>query len=120
MSGFCFFDYFCRVQIVTRYITLLQLLLLLTPSAIQLAHTFEEDHDHVVVCSAVDEQHFHENNVECSILLFHLETFDYQVPKLLGIQTLPETDKQIEGFSQSLLTHTVQLRSSRAPPVLSL
>lgn len=56
-----------------RHIALLSIFILLLPSAILLAHTFE-NHKHTV-CSSTNEHHFHEQELDCSLLSFNFEVF---------------------------------------------
>lgn len=57
-------------------ILILFIVVLLLPSAIQLFHSFES-HIHNI-CSAVDEDHFHEQEQDCSQCHFQLEIFHYE------------------------------------------
>ncbi len=56
-----------------RHIALVSILVLLLPSVILLVHSFE-NHKHPV-CSSTSEQHFHEQELNCSLLNFNFQVF---------------------------------------------
>ncbi|WCC43481.1 hypothetical protein PJJ26_06620 [Tenacibaculum finnmarkense] len=58
-----------------KHIAFLNLLLLLLPSVIQFVHTFE-NHKHTI-CTSIDEHHFHEQELDCSLDDFHFQVFSY-------------------------------------------
>lgn len=77
---------------IKKHIALLSLFVLLFPSAIQLAHTFE-NHEHTV-CTSTNDQHFHKKELDCSLLHFNFEVFalnfnsDYNLIAVLYFKTL--------------------------------
>ncbi|WNW02464.1 hypothetical protein RRF68_03290 [Tenacibaculum sp. HL-MS23] len=58
-----------------KHIALLSLFVLLIPSVIQLAHTLE-NHEHAV-CTSINDHHFHEKELDCSLLHYQLQVFSY-------------------------------------------
>ncbi|WP_435262811.1 hypothetical protein [Tenacibaculum sp. nBUS_03] len=96
-----------------KHITFFGLLVLLLPSVIQCVHAFE-NHEHIV-CSSVDEHHFHEQEIDCSILHFQVgvTTFehsnDYNVIK---------TNIYNPQFNQPLtvLLYNTNKKTPRVPP----
>ncbi len=67
------------MKLVYKYISLILLALLLTPSVIQLTHVIAEEHHDVEICHSKDEQHYHDHEVECELCKFHLNDFSTDV-----------------------------------------
>lgn len=64
------------MKIVKKYISVgMQLMLLLSPLAIQLMHSLDSDHLESEVCISNDDQHLHEHEVECEICKFQFNSF---------------------------------------------
>lgn len=100
---------------VKRHIALLSLFVLLLPSAIQLAHTLE-NHEHTVVCTSTDDQHFHKQELDCSLLHFHFETYSFTATSNYAV--IPQHFYKKEYNEQSQLESVVysEKKSSRGPP----
>ncbi|WP_299889657.1 hypothetical protein [uncultured Lacinutrix sp.] len=59
-----------KLNIISKIVTLLLLVAIATPTAIKLAHVFE-DHKHEV-CNNHSTFHFHQNETECELHKFKL------------------------------------------------
>ena len=101
-----------------KYIAIVSLFILLVPSVIQTIHAFE-DHTHIV-CSAVDEHHFHEQEVNCSILHFHFEVFSFD--HSISFSVIPEHFyKTVFTLQPQFFSHqVVKQQASRAPPCFTV
>lgn len=103
---------------IKRHIALLSLFVLLLPSAIQLAHTFE-NHEHTV-CTSTDNQHFHEQELDCSQLHFNFEVFSFTATSNYAV--IPQHFYKKEYNEQPQLVSVVysEKKSSRGPPYFTV
>ncbi|WP_143032093.1 hypothetical protein [Tenacibaculum sp. MAR_2009_124] len=98
-----------------KHITLFCLVVLLIPSVLQSLHAFH-DHTHIV-CSSIDEHHFHEQQVDCSLWHFQKEVFSYNYfkePTFITYTPILFNTEQVK----SVLVIDKAKKSPRAPPSL--
>lgn len=102
------------MQVIKKHIAFLSLFVLLAPSIIQSIHALQ-DHTHIV-CSAVNEQHFHEQEVNCSILHFHFEIFTFN--HTIAFSAIPNHFYKSESNHSKQICDSISIeqKSSRAPP----
>ena len=89
---------------------------LLLPTAIQVAHAFEE-HEHVV-CISKSEKHLHELENDCGDLHLQLTVFYYNFNNHESLLNEQIYTKKTIRKSQQLLANYSSNKSSRAPPVV--
>ncbi|CAM1355075.1 hypothetical protein [Tenacibaculum halocynthiae] len=96
-----------------KHIIFLSLLVLLLPSVIQCIHAFE-NHEHII-CSSIDEHHFHEQEIDCSILHFQVGVTTYDYP--FDYQIISEEIYNPQ-FNQPLTVtlHNTNKKTPRGPP----
>ncbi|WP_442266407.1 hypothetical protein ACSIGC_01460 [Tenacibaculum sp. ZS6-P6] len=64
------------MKTLKKYLSVVMLLLLLlSPSIIQLVHSFDSDHIESEICISENDQHLHEHEVECEICKFNFNSF---------------------------------------------
>ncbi len=88
--------------------------IIVLPFAVQTLHALE-GHEHTV-CTAENEQHFHQQEVNCSVYhqIIEYNSFDFSVKFDLK---KPLSFKHISTcFYQKKYTSSIQLKASRAPP----
>ena len=106
-----------RKQIGKNILTLLLLVALMLPTAIQFFHMFE-GHDHITCSEKIT--HIHKSITKCDICDFHLAASNYDIanyPDLL----LPKIPVKIETNFTSLQFHSFKITNTqlRAPPIIS-
>lgn len=90
-------------------------LVILLPFAIQTSHAFEK-HDESSYCSAENEKHFHQKEIDCHF--YHLK-ISYNSYDFNGSFTVfkPQTYFQIfDDYHQTYFYSFQSSKSSRAPP----
>ncbi len=100
--------------ILHKIISLVVLATLLLPIGIQFAHSFEE-HEHIV-CNSVDNQHIHEQELDCSFChvqlntssIFEEQNFKLKETTIIDEKPLSSTDNHIQVY--------LYFNSSRGPP----
>ena len=97
-----------------RHIALLSILILLLPSAILFAHTFE-NHKHTV-CSSTNEHHFHEQELDCSILNFNFEVFSLDFNSEYNLIHIAYFKTRFNLQPQFIPVHHVVKTLPRGPP----
>lgn len=106
------------MRLVRKYISILVLtVLLLTPSVIQLVHSFVDAHEDTEVCISKDEQHFHKHEVECDTCTFHFNSFTVNATPVISTVTFTEITSP-QGFYYSLKNNSVTSFRLRGPPSL--
>ena len=102
-------------NIFVKFFSLMLVVILLFPSAIQLAHT-EDSHDHPV-CTDFST-HMHETELDCSLCDFQVSIFAFDTEKpgqdLLNSQNF----RQIHSAPKSLYLISSETTSLRGPPLL--
>ncbi|WP_418652856.1 hypothetical protein [Tenacibaculum soleae] len=90
------------------------MLVLLLPSVIQIAHTFG-NHNHTV-CRSVNEHHFHEQDLDCSLLHYKLQIFTYTA--ISNYAVIPKHFYKITYNEQPQVTSVVysDKKHTRGPP----
>ena len=99
-----------------KYITSFFLFALLLPTAIQVAHAFEE-HEHVV-CISKSEKHLHELENDCGDLHLQLTVFNYNFNNPNSLFNEFDYQNITINKSQQLITNYSSKKSSRAPPIV--
>lgn len=106
-----------KKQIVKSIASLVLLLALMLPTAIQFIHLFE-GHEH----TACTEQktHIHESTPKCEICSFHLTSFDYNLAVYTNLVT-PEIPAEVNVKVTPLYLRSITVTNTqlRAPPVVS-
>ena len=115
MLRFLFFTYICFVLKLKEHITLFCLVVLLIPSVLQTIHAFE-DHSHNF-CSSLDEHHFHEQEIDCSLWHFHSEIFSYNHVNDFDI-AFEQSHQLIIEQAKNVTVLDNAKKSPRAPPAL--
>lgn len=106
-----------KKQLGTYIGSLMLLVALMLPTAIQFFHSFEE---HEQIDCTEQEAHVHKTITKCEVCSFHLASFDYEIatypdlslPEIHELINADYTSAQLDSFN----TTSTQLR---APPVLS-
>jgi len=84
------------------------------PFAVQTLHALE-GHEHTV-CTAKNEHHFHQQEVDCGIYHQIIDQNAIEFPIEFDLKT-PSIFKKIYTYSyQNKSSSNLQLKSSRAPP----
>ena len=99
-----------------RYITSFFLFALLLPTAIQVAHAFEE-HEHVVCISNTDK-HLHELENDCGDLHLQLTVFYYDFSNPNSLFNEVVYAKNSIRKSQQLNANYSSNKSPRGPPIV--
>lgn len=107
-----------KKQIVKSIASLVLLVALVLPTAIQFIHVFECNHEHDAL--AHEKTTIHEPSSKCDICSFHLTSFDYNLevyPNLI----LPEIPFRVNVKVTPLYLRTITVTNTqlRAPPVFS-
>ncbi len=91
------------------------MVVLLTPSVLQSIHAFH-DHTHIV-CSSMDEHHFHEGDVDCSLWHYHVEFYNYD--QILSSEIVfNQLFEVLIPQPESVWILSNAKKSPRAPPAL--
>lgn len=98
-----------------KHIALLSIFVLLIPSAIQMAHAFE-DHEHIV-CTSKYDQHFHEDDADCSELHYQLKVFSHEISNAYKTVSLDNYKSRFNLQPQFIPVYHVVKSLPRAPPV---
>lgn len=98
-----------------KHIALLSFFVLLIPTIVQLAHTFE-DHEHVV-CTSKYDQHFHEDDADCSELHYQLKVFSHEISDTYEVVSLDNFKSSFNLQPQFIPVYHVVKTLPRAPPV---
>ncbi|PQJ23216.1 hypothetical protein [Tenacibaculum sp. SG-28] len=100
-----------------KHITLLFLLVLFIPATIQTLHAFE-NHSHSVCMEDSEEQHFHEQEVDCCLPNFQFQPHSFAVRHNFLEPTILISEKEI-AYTESILNKFVtNYKTSRAPPIV--
>ncbi len=105
------------VDILKKYIVFLFLLVLFIPSTIQTLHAFE-NHSHVVCIEDSDENHFHEQEVDCCLPSFQFQPHSFSTLENFLEPTILISDKEIEYFTSISANYIANYKTSRAPPIV--
>lgn len=97
--------------------SLLLVLALLLPTAIQFAHAFE-GHQHVTCTD--NTTHLHQSITKCEICSFHLSSFNYDIVNYPNL-SLPEIHVKKDANLTALKPHGFITTNTqlRAPPIFS-
>ncbi|CAL2063207.1 hypothetical protein [Tenacibaculum sp. 190524A05c] len=107
------------MKLIRSYISLILLVFLLAPSAIQLSHIIAEEHHEVGICLSEDEQHYHDHDeVECELIKFHLNDFSVNASTTISSVAFAKitTPENFFYFFKSENTTSFNLRG---PPSLA-
>lgn len=88
------------------------------PSVIQVIHAFE-NHSHEV-CVSVDEQHFHEQELDCSLADYQFEVFSYTVNSNYKVIPQPFYKKSYNSLPQIIAVVHLHKKASRGPPYFTV
>lgn len=101
-----------------KHIALFSLLVLLIPSVIQLAHTLE-NHEHTV-CTSTNEHHFHEQELDCSLLHYQHQVFSYTTAS--NYEVIPQHFYKTAYNEQPQVITVVysDKKSTRGPPYFTV
>lgn len=100
-----------------KYIAFFSLLVLLIPTILQLEHLFEE-HEHAIVCTATNEQHFHEiSDLDCSQLHYQFEVFSSNITSSFNVIPQHFYSVNFNQQPQKIKVVYTSFKSSRAPPL---
>ncbi len=97
-----------------KHIAFLSLLVLLIPSVIQIAHAFE-NHEHSV-CTSINDHHFHEQELDCSLLHYQLQVFSYTVASNYAVIPVHFYKKEYNEQPQVISVVYSDKKSTRGPP----
>ncbi|WP_299162437.1 hypothetical protein [uncultured Tenacibaculum sp.] len=101
-----------------KHIALLSLLVLLLPSVIQIAHSFE-NHEHTI-CSSIDDHHFHEQELDCSLFHYQLQVFSYSTASNYAVIPQHFYKKEYTFLPQVVSVVYSDKRTSRGPPYFTV
>ena len=101
-----------------KHIAVLSIFMLLLPTVIATVHLFE-NHEHIVRTST-DEQHYHAQELDCSLAHFQFSTFTYQTVENYAV--IPQHFYKLDYNTQPQLISFVYTdkKSSRAPPYFTV
>ena len=97
-----------------KHIAFLSLLVLLIPSVIQFEHVFE-NHEHTI-CTATDDHHFHEQELDCSLLHYQLQVFSYTTASNHAVIPLHFYKTTYNEQPQVLSVVYTDKKNTRGPP----
>ena len=97
-----------------KHIAFFGLLVLLIPFVIQFEHAFE-NHEHTV-CTSTDDHHFHEQELDCSLLHYQLQVFSYTTASNYAV--IPQHFYKTSYNQQPQVISVVYFdkRTTRGPP----
>lgn len=97
-----------------NYISAIFLFALLLPTAIQVVHAFEK-HEHTV-CTSINDDHFHEKELECSLLHYQLQVFSYTTASNYAVIPLHFYKTTYNEQPQVLSVVYTDKKNTRGPP----
>ena len=101
-----------------KHIALLSIFMLLLPTIVLTAHLFE-NHEHTV-CSSVNDHHFHEKELDCSLDHYQFSTSTYKATESYTVipKHFYKTDYEVKPQLISFIY--VDKKSSRGPPIVTI
>ncbi len=92
--------------------------MLLLPTVVLTMHLFE-NHEHTI-CTATNEQHYHAQELDCSLAHYQFSTFTYETAQNYAV--IPQHFYKLNYDAQPQLVSFVYTnkKSSRAPPYFTV
>ncbi len=106
--------YSVKNKIVYSLFSVLISLIIVLPFAIQTLHALE-GHEHLV-CTAENEHHFHQQEVNCSIYHQIIEQNAIAFSVKFELKPPQSFKQNCTYFYQNKYTSSIQFKTSRAPP----
>lgn len=108
--------YCVKNKITYSLFSILISFIIVLPFAVQTLHALE-GHEHTV-CTAENEHHFHQQEVNCNIYhqIIEQNAIDFSIK--FDLKPPLSFKRSCTYFYQNKYTSSIQLKASRAPPIL--